>query len=219
MVLVGAFPPPRKKLTQIYLKTSSIGTQPSARLHESVALSLHQPDGTGPYNGSFDPIVDTDGKSARVPGSEQLTRRGLPGVWTYVSTWLGAELRALVAKPHNSAQAILRDLYVAECPKSKQRQSAVERDRREWYRRSAVNGRLTLASSGRHQRPAVGACSSRSITRANLVTLLEQLRHQAEAHPSARLTQAALAYLIRGGQRRPARLPTRRQVCFPAARK
>jgi hypothetical protein len=51
-------------------------------LHESVPF-LYASTGTGPYNDEFDPIVIDEWHSLAYQEITELTRRGLPGVWTH----------------------------------------------------------------------------------------------------------------------------------------
>ena len=51
-------------------------------LHESVPF-LYTSTGTGPYNDEFDPIVVDEWHSLAYQEITELTKRGLPGVWTH----------------------------------------------------------------------------------------------------------------------------------------
>ncbi|MFL5579094.1 MAG: M14 family zinc carboxypeptidase [Gemmatimonadaceae bacterium] len=51
-------------------------------LHESVPF-LYTSTGTGPYNDQFDPIVVNEWHQLAYQEINELTRRGLPGVWTH----------------------------------------------------------------------------------------------------------------------------------------
>ena len=51
-------------------------------LHESVPF-LYTSTGTGPYNDEFDPIVIQEWHTLAYQEITELTRRGLPGVWTH----------------------------------------------------------------------------------------------------------------------------------------
>jgi hypothetical protein len=51
-------------------------------LHESVPF-LYTSTGTGPYNEEFDPIVISEWHTLAYQEINELTRRGLPGVWTH----------------------------------------------------------------------------------------------------------------------------------------
>jgi hypothetical protein len=51
-------------------------------LHESVPF-LYTSTGTGPYNRELDPIVITEWHELAFQEITELTKRGLPGVWTH----------------------------------------------------------------------------------------------------------------------------------------
>ena len=51
-------------------------------LHESVPF-LYTSTGTGPYNEEFDPIVVNEWNQLAYEEVNELTKRGLPGVWTH----------------------------------------------------------------------------------------------------------------------------------------
>jgi hypothetical protein len=92
-----------QRLTQNYLKTflewhPTIGHD----LHESVPF-LYTSTGTGPYNEEFDPIVINEWYQLAYQEINELTRRGLPGVWTYgfYDGWAPNYVLA-IANLHNS---------------------------------------------------------------------------------------------------------------------
>jgi hypothetical protein len=51
-------------------------------LHESVSF-MYASTGTGPYNDEFDPILTDELHTLAYQEITELTRRGLPGVWTH----------------------------------------------------------------------------------------------------------------------------------------
>jgi hypothetical protein len=72
-------------------------------LHESVAF-LYMSTGTGPYNPEFDPIVVDEWNTLAAQEETELTRRGLPGVWThgYYDGWAPDYTVVATANLHNS---------------------------------------------------------------------------------------------------------------------
>ena len=72
-----------QKLTKDFLKTF-LDWKPTVThdLHESVPF-LYTSTGTGPYNEQFDPIVVDEWHAIAYQEIMELTRRGLPGVWTH----------------------------------------------------------------------------------------------------------------------------------------
>ena len=72
-------------------------------LHESVAF-LYTSTGTGPYNDEYDPIVVDEWHTLAYQEITELTRRGLPGVWThgFYDGWAPNYTLLSVANLHNS---------------------------------------------------------------------------------------------------------------------
>ena len=71
-------------------------------LHESVPF-LYTSTGTGPYNGWLDPIVVDEWQLLAYNEIEEMTKRGVPGVWThdYYDGW-APNYMFYVANGHNS---------------------------------------------------------------------------------------------------------------------
>jgi hypothetical protein len=72
-------------------------------LHESVPF-LYASTGTGPYNDEYDPIVVDEWHTLAYQEITELTRRGLPGVWThgFYDGWAPNYTLLAVANLHNS---------------------------------------------------------------------------------------------------------------------
>ena len=72
-------------------------------LHESVPF-LYSSTGTGPYNDEYDPIVVNEWHQLAYQEINELTRRGLPGVWThgFYDGWAPNYTILAVANLHNS---------------------------------------------------------------------------------------------------------------------
>jgi hypothetical protein len=92
-----------QKLSRNYMRTflnwhPTIGHD----LHESVPF-LYTSTGTGPYNDEFDPIVVDEWHTLAYQEITELTRRGLPGVWThgFYDGWAPNYILA-IANLHNS---------------------------------------------------------------------------------------------------------------------
>src|SRR5258705_11015888 len=72
-------------------------------LHESVPF-LYTSTGTGPYNDEYDPIVVDEWHTLAYQEITELTRRGLPGVWThgFYDGWAPNYTLQAAATLHNS---------------------------------------------------------------------------------------------------------------------
>ncbi|MEO6529077.1 MAG: M14 family zinc carboxypeptidase [Gemmatimonadaceae bacterium] len=92
-----------QKLSQNYMRTF-LHWRPTVGhdLHESVPF-LYTSTGTGPYNDEFDPIVVDEWHTLAYQEITELTRRGLPGVWThgFYDGWAPNYILA-IANLHNS---------------------------------------------------------------------------------------------------------------------
>ncbi len=91
-------------LTQNWLKTF-LDWRPTIThdLHESVPF-LYVSTGTGPYNDEFDPLTINEWHTLAYQEITELTRRGLPGVWThsFYDGW-AANYQNAIPNLHNAA--------------------------------------------------------------------------------------------------------------------
>jgi hypothetical protein len=93
-----------QKLTQAVVKTFLAWHPTIAHdLHESVPF-LYTSTGTGPYNDEFDPILVDELHTLAYQEITELTRRGLPGVWThgFYDGWAPNYTILSIASLHNS---------------------------------------------------------------------------------------------------------------------
>ena len=101
-------------------------------LHESIPY-LYASTGTGPYNEALDPIVTDEWWILAKNDVSELTRRGVPGAWTYgfYDGWVPNYL-FFIANAHNAigrfyeVQGYGPDAYVGRAPSSM--------SSREWFR-------------------------------------------------------------------------------------
>jgi hypothetical protein len=93
-----------QRLTQAVAKTFLAWHPTIAHdLHESVPF-LYTSTGTGPYNDEFDPILVDELHTLAYQEITELTRRGLPGVWThgFYDGWAPNYTILSIASLHNS---------------------------------------------------------------------------------------------------------------------
>jgi hypothetical protein len=83
-------------------------------LHESVPF-LYTSTGMGPYNAWLDPIVINEWQILAYHEVSEMTKRGVPGVWThgFYDGW-AANYMFYVANGHNAIGAFTRPSAVAE---------------------------------------------------------------------------------------------------------
>lgn len=126
-------------------------------LHESVPF-LYTSTGTGPYNDEYDPIVVNEWHTLAYQEINELTRRGLPGVWThgFYDGWAPNYTILAVANLHNSIGRFYETFTSrgAECHTVRLPASAIER---RWDRTNPpVNGvRWCIRSNINYQQSGV----------------------------------------------------------------
>lgn len=103
-------------------------------LHESVPF-LYTSTGTGPYNDEYDPIVVDEWHILAYQEINELTRRGLPGVWThgFYDGWAPNYTLLAVANLHNSIGRFYETYTSRGADCHTVRLPATSTDRR-WYR-------------------------------------------------------------------------------------
>jgi hypothetical protein len=169
-------------------------------LHESVPF-LYTSTGTGPYNDQFDPIVVDEWHQLAYQEINELTRRGLPGVWThgFYDGWAPNYVLA-IANLHNGLGKFY-ETYTsmgADCHTVNLRSEQTEK---EWYRPSPpVNGvRWCIRSNINYQES--GVLVALRYVADNRATFLENFAAKAERMVLRGRTSAPYAYVIPRGQR------------------
>ena len=172
-------------------------------LHESVPF-LYTSTGTGPYNDEFDAIVVDEWHKLAYEEINELTRRGLPGVWThgFYDGWTPNYLLAF-ANLHNSIGRFYETFTSmgADCHTVKLPPTSLDR---RWYRANPpVNGvRWCIRSNINYQQSGVlialrYVADHRQTFIANQVAKAERMVQRGRA-------SAPYAYVIPRGQRRAA---------------
>jgi len=190
-----------QKLTQNYIRAFLYWKPVVGHdLHESVPF-LYTSTGTGPYNDEFDPIVVDEWYSLAYEEITELTRRGLPGVWThgFYDGWAPNYVLA-IANLHNSIGRFY-ETYTssgADCHTVNLRSNQTDK---EWYRPNPpVNGvRWCIRSNINFQQSGV-LVALRYVAR-NPATFLENYAAKAERMVRRGRTTAPYAYVIPHGQR------------------
>ena len=110
-------------------------------LHESVPF-LYTSTGTGPYNDEYDPIVINEWHTLAYQEINELTRRGLPGVWThgFYDGWAPNYTLLAVANLHNSIGRFY-ETYTSRGADCHTVRLGTNNTERRWYRANPpVNG-------------------------------------------------------------------------------
>ncbi|MDQ3698371.1 MAG: hypothetical protein M3373_10155 [Gemmatimonadota bacterium] len=193
-----------QKLTQQFLR-GFLHWRPTVThdLHESIPF-LYASTGTGPYNDEFDPIVIHEWHQIAYQEINELTKRGLPGVWThgFYDGWAPNYMLA-IANLHNSIGRFY-ETYTsrnADCHTVQLPASATER---RWDRPNPpVNGvRWCIRSNINYQQS--GVLVALRYVGDNKETFLENNVAKAERMIRRGQTTAPYAYVIPRGQRRAA---------------
>ncbi|MGI8496791.1 MAG: M14 family zinc carboxypeptidase [Gemmatimonadaceae bacterium] len=170
-------------------------------LHESVPF-LYTSTGTGPYNDEYDPIVVDEWHTLAYQEITELTRRGLPGVWThgFYDGWAPNYTILAVANLHNSIGRFY-ETYTssgADCQTVRLPPAATER---RWDRPNPpVNDvRWCIRSNINYQQS--GALVALKYTADHAVTFLENYVSKAERMIRRGQTSAPYAFVIPRGQR------------------
>jgi hypothetical protein len=190
-----------QKLTQNYIE-SFLHWRPviGHDLHESVPF-LYTSTGTGPYNDEFDPIVVNEWHQLAYQEINELTRRGLPGVWThgFYDGWAPNYVLA-IANLHNAVGRFY-ETYTssgADCHTVNLRENQTSRI---WYRPNPpVNGvKWCIRSNINFQQS--GVLIALKYVGDHRQTFLENYGAKADNMIRRGRTSAPYAYVIPRGQR------------------
>ena len=173
-------------------------------LHESVPF-LYTSTGTGPYNDEYDAIVVDEWHKLAYEEINELTRRGLPGVWThgFYDGWTPNYTVLAFANMHNSIGRFYETFTSmgADCHTVKLPASSLDR---RWYRPNVpVNGvRWCIRSNINYQQS--GVLIALRYVADHKRTFLDNQAAKAERMVQRGRTGAPYAYVIPRGQRRAA---------------
>jgi len=170
-------------------------------LHESVPF-LYTSTGTGPYNDEFDPIVVDEWHTLAYQEITELTRRGLPGVWThgFYDGWAPNYTLLAVANLHNSIGRFYETYTSSGAGCTTVRLPAADTSRR-WDRPNPpVNGlKWCIRSNINYQQS--GALIALKYTADHSETFLENFVAKGERMIERGRTSAPYAFVIPRTQR------------------
>ena len=172
-------------------------------LHESVPF-LYTSTGTGPYNDEFDPIVINEWHTLAYQEITELTRRGLPGVWThgFYDGWAPNYMLA-IGNLHNSHRPLLRDVHV-DRHRLPHGEAPGDADRAAVGPAESAGQRREVVHPQQHQLPAVGRDDRARVRRDHARTFLENYVTKAERMIRKGQVSAPYAFVIPRDQRRAA---------------
>src|SRR5215510_4350050 len=188
------------RLTQVMLKTF-LDWHPTVwhDLHESVTL-LYTSTGTGPYNSVVDPIQINEWWLLAQTEIMEMTKRGVPGVWTYnyYDGWV-PNYMFWIGVTHNS----IGRFYETQSFVGQNRQMGPVNQSREWYRPNPTPNDITWGPRANVNMQQSAILISMNNVAKNHETFLENYylknKHTIERGKS----KAPYAYLIPAAQRRP----------------
>lgn len=190
-----------QKLTQNYIR-AFLRWKPVVGhdLHESVPF-LYSSTGTGPYNDEFDPIVVDEWHKLAYEEINELTRRGLPGVWThgFYDGWAPNYVLA-IANLHNGIGRFY-ETYTSSGADCHTVNLGDSRTDREWYRPNPpVNGVTWCIRSNINYQQSGVIVALRYVAR-NGTTFLDNYAAKAERMIRRGRTTAPYAFVVPRGQR------------------
>ena len=172
-------------------------------LHESVPF-LYASTGTGPYNEEFDPVVVDEWHTLAYQEITELTKRGLPGVWThgFYDGWAPnymfgiAQFHNAIGRFYETYTSSGADCHIVNLPAAQVS--------REWDRPSPpVNGvKWCIRSNINYQQS--GVLVALDYVARNRDTFLENFALKATRMVDRGRTSAPYAFVIPRGQRRAA---------------
>ena len=170
-------------------------------LHESVPF-LYTSTGTGPYNDEYDPIVVDEWHTLAYQEITELTRRGLPGVWThgFYDGWAPNYTLLSVANLHNSIGRFYETFTSSGAGCTTVRLPAADTSRR-WDRPNPpVNGiKWCIRSNINYQES--GALIALKYTADHHETFLENFVSKGERMIERGRTSAPYAFVVPRNQR------------------
>jgi hypothetical protein len=170
-------------------------------LHESVPF-LYTSTGTGPYNDEYDPIVVDEWHTLAYQEITELTRRGLPGVWThgFYDGWAPNYTLLAVANLHNSIGRFYETFTSSGAGCTTVRLPAADTSRR-WDRPNPpVNGlKWCIRSNINYQES--GALIALKYTADHRETFLENFVSKSERMIDRGRTSAPYAFVVPRNQR------------------
>ena len=170
-------------------------------LHESVPF-LYTSTGTGPYNDEYDPIVVDEWHTLAYQEITELTRRGLPGVWThgFYDGWAPNYTLLSIANLHNSIGRFYETYTSSGAGCTTVRLPAADTSRR-WDRSNPpVNGiKWCIRSNINYQES--GALIALKYTADHRETFLENFVSKGERMIARGRTSAPYAFVVPRNQR------------------
>jgi hypothetical protein len=169
-------------------------------LHESVPY-LYASTGTGPYNAALDPIVVDEWWMLAKHEVNEMTKRGVPGVWTggFYDGWVPNYL-FFVANTHNSIGRFYETQSYG--PQNQEISLGLTQTSREWYRPNPPLASIKWGPRNNVNIQQSALLFALQYTAKNKEALLENYYLKGKRAVERGKTTAPYAWVIPAGQRR-----------------
>ena len=171
-------------------------------LHESVSY-LYTSTGLGPYNEYLDPIVVNEWHNLAHEEVSELTRRGMPGVWTHAfyNGW-AANYLIWIANTRNSIGRFY-ETFGNSIPDTKERKLVTRQTSREWYRSNPPLEKTMWSLRNNTNYMQSGVLAALNYTADNRREFVENFYLKSKRSVDRGKTEAPYAWVIPREQGRP----------------
>lgn len=169
-------------------------------LHESVPF-LYTSTGMGPYNAWLDPIVINEWQKLAWHEVEELTKRGVPGVWThgFYDGW-GANYMMTVAQGHNSIGRFY-ETFGNGGADTRERTIPASSATRTWYRPNPPLQKVVWSHRNNVNLQQAGVILALNYTAANRQTFLENFWLKSKRAVAKPQNEGPAAYVVDTSER------------------
>lgn len=172
-------------------------------LHESVPF-LYVSTGMGPYNAWYDPILISEWQKMAYHEVEELTKRGVPGVWThgFYDGW-AANYMFVAANGHNSIGRFYETFGNGGADTRKRTVPAASTTRA-WYRPNPPLPEVNWSLRNNVNLQQSGVLLALSYTARNKMEFLNNFYLKGQRSIAKATTEGPAAYVVPGDTARPA---------------
>jgi hypothetical protein len=164
-------------------------------LHESVPF-LYTSTGMGPYNAWLDPIVINEWQKLAYHEIEEMTKRGVPGVWThgFYDGW-GANYLMEVAHGHNSIGRFY-ETFGNGGADTRERTVPAAQTTRQWYRPNPPYARVNWSQRNNVNMQQSALLFAMNYTASNKETFLKNFWLKSKRSVLKATTEGPAAYVL-----------------------
>ncbi len=172
-------------------------------LHESVPY-LYTSTGTGPYNAWLDPIVVSEWQSLAYHEIEEMTKRGVPGVWThgFYDGW-APNYMFYVANGHNSIGRFY-ETFGNGGADTRVRRLGENQTNRTWFRPNPPLPKVKWSLRNNTNLMQSGVLFALQYVADHKAEFLRNFYEKSKRSVAKAITEGPAAWVIPAGQKRPA---------------